>query len=318
MRPGEHHRAAVRRDRVAPDGDDERRRARRGRRELARGSSGGPADRARGRAGRRRRMVGRGARGAGQRDTNFTPDAWKSVSFQFRRAAVAGAAAANARRARSRDEENRMYAQMVDTGVKAVRDGRRDVGRGAGVPGAHRRRHQDRAEGLDAGRLPEDADPADLAARAFRDRRHAAGRQLDHPRADAEAQGDPDGQGAGRGRPRPLSLLGRGDARRVARPDGRRPARRPRQVLVDLQLPDAHLGRHRRDRLARRRRGDHEPDSAVPLLVRAVRAGDGAHLQGGELPPAAGLRHHARARAAARRSRRRWRRTRSTAGGGRR
>ena len=76
-----------------------------------------------------------------------------------------------------------------------------------------------------------------------------------------------------------------------------RPARRPRQVLVDLQLPDAHLGRHRHDRLAGRRRGDHEPDSAVPLLVRTLRAGDGAHLQGGELPPAAGLRHHADARA---------------------
>ena len=190
-----------------------------------------------------------------------------------------------------------MYAQMVDTGVKAVRDGGRDVAGGAGVPGAHRRRRQDRAEGLDAGGLPQDAGPADLAARAFGDRRHAARGQLDHARAVAEAQGDPDGQGAGRGRPRALPLLGGGDARRVARPDGRRSARRPRQVLVDLQLPDAHLGRHRHDRLARRRRGDHEPDPAVPLLVRPVRAGDGAHLQGGELPPAAGLRHHDGARA---------------------
>ena len=50
-----------------------------------------------------------------------------------------------------------MYAQMVDTGVKAVRDRGRDVARGARVPGAHRRRHQDRAEGLDAGGLPQDA-----------------------------------------------------------------------------------------------------------------------------------------------------------------
>ena len=78
---------------------------------------------------------------------------------------------------------------------------------GAGVPGAHRRRHQDRAEGLDARRVPQDAGPPDLAARAFRDRRHAARRQLDHPRAVAQAQGDPDGQGAGRGRPRPLPLF---------------------------------------------------------------------------------------------------------------
>ncbi len=48
---------------------------------------------------------------------------------------------------------------------------------------------------------------------------------------------------------------------------------------------------------------------AVPLLIRAVRAGDGAHLQGRELPPAAGLRHHDGARPRQRRSRRRWRRT---------
>ena len=62
------------------------------------------------------------------------------------------------------------------------------------------------------------------------------------------------------------------------------------EVQLDLQLPDADLGRHRRDRLARRRRGDHEPGAAVPLLVRAVRARDGAHLPRGELPPAPGLR----------------------------
>ena len=117
---------------------------------------------------------------------------------------------------------------------------------------------------------------------------------------------------------RSLPVLGRGDARRLARPADRGPARRQGQVLVDLQLPDADLGRHRRDRLARRRRGDHEPDSAVPLLVRPVRARDDPHLQGGVVPSAAGLRHHDRRCAAARPSRRRWRRTRSTAGGGRR
>src|SRR5690606_13600358 len=44
-----------------------------------------------------------------------------------------------------------------------------------------------RAEELDARRLPQDADPADLAARPFRDRRHAAGRQLADPGADLEA-----------------------------------------------------------------------------------------------------------------------------------
>ena len=65
------------------------------------------------------------------------------------------------------------------------------------------------------------------------------------------------------------------------------------EVLEHLQLPDADLGRHRRHRLAGRRRGDHEPDPALPLLVRTVRARDGAHLQGRELSPAPGLRDHA-------------------------
>ena len=62
------------------------------------------------------------------------------------------------------------------------------------------------------------------------------------------------------------------------------------QVQLDLQLPDPDLGRHGRDRLAGRRRGDHEPGAALPLLVRAVRAGDGAHLPRGVVPPAPGLR----------------------------
>ena len=64
------------------------------------------------------------------------------------------------------------------------------------------------------------------------------------------------------------------------------------QVLLDLQLPDAHLGRHRRDRLAGRRRGDHEPGAAAALLLRPLRPRHGPHLQGGELPPAPGLRDH--------------------------
>ncbi len=63
-----------------------------------------------------------------------------------------------------------------------------------------------------------------------------------------------------------------------------------RQVQLDLQLPDADVGRRRRDRLARRRRGDHEPGADLPLLVRAVRARDDPHLPRGELPSAAGLR----------------------------
>ena len=62
---------------------------------------------------------------------------------------------------------------------------------------------------------------------------------------------------------------GRRDARRLARGAGRPAARRQGEVLLDLQLPDADLGRHRRHRLAGRRRGDHEPDPALPLLATA-------------------------------------------------
>ena len=64
----------------------------------------------------------------------------------------------------------------------------------------------------------------------------------------------------------------------------------PPEVLLDLQLPDAHLGRRRRDRLAGRRRRDHQPGAAVPLLLRPLRPRHGPGVQGGVVPPAAGLR----------------------------
>ena len=172
-----------------------------------------------------------------------------------------------------------------------------------------RRRH--RGQGLDARSVSQDARPADLAARALRDRRHAAGRQLDHARAHAQAQGHLARQGAGRRRPRAVSVRSGGDAGRVARRAGRSAACRPREVFLDLQLSDAHLGGRRRDRLAGRRRGDHESDPAVPLLVRPLRARDGAHLQGGELPSAAGLRSAADHDAAERKRSARWCRTQS-------
>ena len=66
--------------------------------------------------------------------------------------------------------------------------------------------------------------------------------------------------------------------------------RGPAEVLLDLQLPDADLRRRRRHRLAGRRRRDLQPGAAVPHVVRALRPGDDPHLQGGVLPPAAGLR----------------------------
>ena len=87
-------------------------------------------------------------------------------------------------------------------------------------------------------------------------------------------------------------------------------AQRQDEVLVDLQLSDADLGRHGRGRLAGRRRGDHEPGAAAAHLLRPLLPGDGPHLQGGELPPAAGLRHHDEDVRRHARSRRRWRRMR--------
>ena len=189
------------------------------------------------------------------------------------------------------------------------RPGRGSGARGA-LPGPRRRRGEGRAERLDAGGLSPPPRAADLAARPFRDRRHAARGQLDHPGAVAAPQGGAPRQGPGRGRAWALSLCRRRDAERLARGTRRAAARRPRQVLLDLQLPDADVGRHRRHRLARRRRRDHEPDPALPLLVWALRAGDDPHLQGGELPSAPGLRDHADALRAARRSRGPWRRTR--------
>ena len=62
------------------------------------------------------------------------------------------------------------------------------------------------------------------------------------------------------------------------------------EVLLDLQLPDADLRRRRRHRLAGRRCGDLQPGAAVPLDLRPLRPGDDPDLQGGVLPPAAGLR----------------------------
>ena len=90
--------------------------------------------------------------------------------------------------------------------------------------------------------------------------------------------------------PRPVPLRGGRDARRGPRGAHREAHREQAEVLLDLQLPDAVLRRRRRDRLAGRRRGDLQPGAAVPLLLRALRAGDDPDLQGGVVPPAAGLR----------------------------
>ena len=57
-----------------------------------------------------------------------------------------------------------------------------------------------------------------------------------------------------------------------------------------FNYPD--LGRHRRDRLARRWGRDHESDPVVPLLVWSLRTSDDPRVQGGKLPSATGVRHH--------------------------
>ena len=143
--------------------------------------------------------------------------------------------------------------------------------------------------------LPQDPDPPDRPARALRDHRHAAGGQLDHPCAQPAPQGDPDGQGAGRGRSRSVPVRGGRDAGCDREELLELLHDRQAEVLQHLQLPDADLGRHGRDRLVGGRRGDRQPGAAVPLLVRPVCPGDGADLQGGVVPPAAGLRDPAHA-----------------------
>ncbi|CAA9409496.1 MAG: 1,2-phenylacetyl-CoA epoxidase, subunit A, partial [uncultured Nocardioides sp.] len=187
---------------------------------------------------------------------------------------------------------------------KRLRRPLRRSGPGGDDPGARRlrraarRRRPGGAPRRHARGLPQDADPPDRPARPLRDHRHAAGGQLDQPGPQPAAQGHLDGQGAGRGRPRPLPLRRGGDPRgRPRRPAGPAPLGSA-EVLLDLQLPDPQLGRRGCDRLAGRRRRHRQPGAAVPLLLRSLRPRHGAGLQGGVLPPAAGLRDppHALAR----------------------
>src|ERR1043166_9562098 len=117
--------------------------------------------------------------------------------------------------------------------------------RSAGVPG---RDH--RAQGLDAGALPEAAHPDDVAARALRGGGHAARGELDHPRAVLAAEDRAARQGAGRSRPRALHLLRHRDPGRGPRRAAGPAPRGHRQVLQHLQLSHARLGRHGGDRPA--------------------------------------------------------------------
>ena len=147
---------------------------------------------------------------------------------------------------------------------------------------------EDRAGRLDARRVPPPTHPHDLAARAQRGRRDAAGRRVDQPCAESAPQTHSDGQGAGRGRARAVPLPRRRDAGRDPRGHGGRAAERQGQVFQHLQLPDRELGRRGHDRLAGGRRGHQEPDHAGRVQLRPLLAGDGPHLLGGDLPPQAG------------------------------
>ena len=85
-----------------------------------------------------------------------------------------------------------------------------------------------------------------------------------------------------------------------------------------FNYPTHDVGRRRCHRLAGRRRRHHESSAVVPMLVWPVRAGDGAHLQGGIVPSAAGLRVAADVVERDRLRSMRWRKMQSTVGGGRR
>ena len=144
------------------------------------------------------------------------------------------------------DLQQRQGGRHVHAGAQFVRRRGKPPCRGRhacrAISGAHRRRRADRTQRLDACGLPQDADSADFPACAFRNRRHAARRQLDHPRAVLAPQGGAAGQGAGRMRSRAVSLCRGRDARRLARGTGRPDAVGEGQVFLDLQLSDADLG----------------------------------------------------------------------------
>ena len=203
-----------------------------------------------------------------------------------------------------------MYTQALNTAEAEDRIVE-DAARAAQFPGADRRRGAHRAQRLDARGLSQDADPADLASTRIPKSsaccRKATGsparRSLRRKAALLAKVQDECGHG--------LYLYAAAETLGASREElVDQMLGRQGQIFLDLQLPDADLGRYRRDRLAGRRRGDHEPDSAVPLLLRSLCARDDPRLQGGIVPPAPGLRDHADAGARHRRSRRRWRRTR--------
>ena len=169
----------------------------------------------------------------------------------------------------------------------------------------------------DAGGLPQGPDQVHRDARELGAHGRPARARVDPARAHAPAEARPHCEGAGRGRPRPAHLPRRRGPRQAARGVLRRPDRRQDEVPQRLPLPDEDLGRRRRHRLARRRGGDHLPEGAPQVLLRAVRADHEEDLLGGVVPHPPRPRRRAHDDDRARTSSESSCRRRSTAGGAR-
>jgi hypothetical protein len=62
-----------------------------------------------------------------------------------------------------------------------------------------------------------------------------------------------------------------------------------RQNILPSSTTHAYLGRHRRQRLAGRRRRDHQPGRAYPYFIWSLCAGHGKNLQRREFSPTTGI-----------------------------
>ena len=294
--------AAARQQRVAEQGHDQRSGAQRALAAKARDELGGGGRR----RGSRRRMHGCKCKRSRRQ---MTHKKLKLCIFCVTMASTSRQAAATAR-------GGRMYTQALDVHG----DSRRRPSTSRSASGAFRRASIARRRSS-----PRTGCPPAIARRLIRQISQHAHSEIVGMLPEGNwitraptpvAKVHSDREGAGRGRPRRLSLQRGRDPGREPRSAGRATAVRQGEVLEHLQLSDADLGGRRRHRLAGRRRGDHESDTPVPLLLRPLRARHGAHLPRGEFPSAPGLRHHDEALPRHRGAESAWRKRRSTAGGG--
>ena len=144
----------------------------------------------------------------------------------------------------------------------------------------------------DARRVPRAPGQVHRHARELRADGRPARARLDPARAHAPAQAGAHGEGAGRGRPRPAHLPRLRGPGRAARAAARRPARGAGEVPQRVPLPNSHVGRRRRHRLAHRRGRDRVAEGAPQVLLRAVRADHEEDLLGGVVPHPPRPRRH--------------------------